>query len=219
MDVSALLCLAKQGCCERMVEISSSKLADGLAVSQQTASRRIKELLDEGYIAREILPRGQRIRLTAKGLDHLRKMHLELDGVFGQLKASVYHLAGQVTSGMGDGKYYMEVPNYKEQFSEKLGFVPYPGTLNLKLDTAEDIKARRSLQDHAGIEIEGFSYQGRTFGSAKCFVASIEDIRGAVVIPARTHHGFDTLEAIAPEKIRDALGLSDGDIVAVKIFV
>ncbi len=219
MDVPALLCLAKQGCCERMVEISSSKLAEGLSVSQQTASRRIKELLDDGYIVREILPRGQKIKLTAKGLDYLRKMHLDLNTVFEEQKANVYHLTGKVTSGMGDGRYYMEIPKYKKQFAEKLGFAPYPGTLNLKLATAEDIRARRSLQDLAGIDIEGFSHQGRTFGSVKCFAASIEEVNGAVVIPARTHHGFDTIEAIAPEKIREIVGLRDGDTVTVKVFV
>ncbi len=219
MDVPALVALAKHGCADGLLEISSSKLAKDLSISQQTASRRIKELLDEGYIVREMMPRGQRIKLTSKGLKTLRHMHFELDKIFEDIGPANYTLTGQVTSGMGEGRYYMEIPEYKDGFKECLGFTPYPGTLNLRLVTKEDIKVRQILQDLEGIEIKGFTYNNRTFGSVKCFKANVEGVDGAVVIPARTHHGFDTLEAIAPAKIRDATGINDGDIITVKVFL
>ncbi|MEE8168351.1 MAG: DUF120 domain-containing protein [Candidatus Hydrothermarchaeales archaeon] len=219
MEMFALLALAKHGCSERMLEISSSQLAEDLSISQQTASRRIKELLNEGYIVREILPRGQRIRLTSKGSEFLRQIHMDLDNILEDVGPSTYPVTGQVTSGMGEGRYYMETPGYKNQFIKKLGFTPYPGTLNLKLITQEDTRIRQQLQDIGGIKITGFSYNGRTFGSVKCFRASINGIEGAVVIPSRTHHDFNTLEAIAPEKIRDAAGLKDGDLVTIKVYV
>lgn len=219
MDVPALLALARQGCADSLLEMSSVKLAKALSVSQQTASRRIKDLLDEGYIVREMMPRGQRIKLTSKGMQTLRQMHFDLDKIFEDIGPSSYTLAGKVTSGMGEGRYYMEIPKYKEGFKKSLGFTPYPGTLNLRLVTQEDIKVRQLLQDLEGIEIKGFTYKNRTFGSVKCFKANIEGVDGAVVIPARTHHGFETLEAIASAKIRDATGIGDGDIVKVKVFL
>lgn len=219
MDITALLSLAKHGCCEKVVEISSFQLAKDLETSQQTASRRIKELESEGYISREILPKGQKIKISPKGIAMLRQMHSDLDKVFERIEPYVYNISGEITSGIGEGRYYMNIPNYKNQFIQKLGFEPYPGTLNLKLKSSEDIKLRQMLQDFEGIAIEGFAYNKRTFGPAKCFRASMEGVEGAVVIPARSHHGLNSLEVIAPKKIRDAAKLKDGDVVTVKVFI
>ncbi len=219
MDITALLSLAKHGCCEKMVDISSSQLAGELKTSQQTASRRIKELESEGYVSRELLPKGQKIRITPKGTAVLRQLHSDLDKVFEMAEPSAYSISGEVISGIGEGSYYMKIPGYKKQFVQKLGFGPYPGTLNLKLKSGEDVKLRQALQDFEGIAIEGFTYNRRTFGPAKCFRASIEGVEGAVVIPARSHHGFNSLEVIAPEKIRDAAKLKDGDVVTVEVYV
>lgn len=219
MDITALLSLAKHGCCEKMVDISSSRLAGELKTSQQTASRRIKELESEGYVSRELLPKGQKIRITPKGMAVLRQLHSDLDKVFEMAEPSAYSISGEVISGIGEGSYYMKIPGYKKQFVQKLGFRPYPGTLNLKLKSGEDVKLRQALQDFEGIAIEGFTYNRRTFGPAKCFRASIGGVEGAVVIPARSHHGFNSLEVIAPEKIRDAAKLKDGDVVIVEVEV
>ena len=37
-------------------------------------------------------------------------------------------------SGKAEGRFYPSKRKYAEQFSENLGFLPYPGTLNVKLD-------------------------------------------------------------------------------------
>lgn len=219
MELIALLSLAKHGCCEKMVEISSSRLAADLKTSQQTASRKIKELEGKGYISREILPKGQRIRITPKGTAVLRQVHSDLSRTFERVEPSAYNISGEVTSGIGEGSYYMKIQGYKNQFVQKLGFKPYPGTLNLKLKSSEDVKLKQALQDFEGIAIEGFTYNKRTFGPVKCFRASIEGVEGAVVIPARSHYGFNSLEVIAPKKIRDAAKLKDGDVVTVRVFI
>jgi riboflavin kinase len=207
------------GCIRKMREVSSSKLANILGSSQQTASRRIRRLEEEEYIVREVLPRGQRIRITSKGLKALRALHQELEKILQEYETCVYIINGEVTSGLGEGGYYMRIQGYREQFREKIGFDPYPGTLNLKLKTEDDRRTRQILQDLEGIEIKGFREKDRTFGPVKCFKAEIDGIEGAVVIPERTHHGFDSLEVIAPQKIRDALNLRDGDIVSVKVSI
>lgn len=219
MDLVTLITLAKIGAYEKMVEISSSKLASKLGTSQQTASRKVKELEEEGYIEREILPRGQRVKITQKGNDALMQIYNDLDCAFGEKRAQTYTIQGVLTSGIEEGRYYMEREGYRRQFIEKLGFDPYPGTLNLRLKREDDIRARRRLQTLEGITIEGFTQDHRTFGSAKCFKAKIEDVNGAVIIPKRTHHGFNTLEVIAPEKIRDKINAKDGDVVTVRVSI
>lgn len=217
MDILTLTAIAKQAC-HRAADLSSGKLASELNVSQQTASRRIKELESKGYIAREILPRGQRVRLTPKGTETLRRLHTDLEKALKDLDSCIYTVTGEIVSGMGEGKYYMELAGYKKQFKKKLGFIPYPGTLNLKLKSEVDIRGRQILRDLQGIEIKGFTSGERTFGPVKCFMAKIEGIEGAVIIPVRTHHGVNTLEIIAPENIRDKLCLDEGDTVTIKVI-
>lgn len=219
MDLPWLLTLARQGCCKSSVEISSHALGKNMGASQQTASRKLRKLEKEGYISREVHPRGQRIRLTTKGIEVLRELHQELGEVFAALEPSIYYVTGEVFSGLGEGRYYMQLQGYREQFESKLGFTPFPGTLNLRLKTDEDIKLKQRLQEHRGIRINGFEDEDRTFGSAKCFPGEIRGIRGAVVIPARSHYSLDTLEFIAPVKIREKAGLKDGDAVTVKVRV
>lgn len=217
MDILALIAIAKHAC-HKTADVSSSKLAKDLKVSQQTASRRIKDFESEGYIIREILPRGQRIRMTPKATEALRRLHVDLEKALKDLDSFVCNVTGEVVSGMGEGKYYMELSGYKNQFIERLGFIPYPGTLNLRLKTEGDIRARQILKELEGIEIKGFVSGERTFGPVKCFIAKIDGVEGAVIIPIRTHHGFNTLEVIAPENIRERLGLNDGDTVTVKVI-
>lgn len=219
MDIVALLSLAKYGCCEKLTRISSSKLASDLGLSQQTASRRIKGLEDEGYITREILPRGQLIRITTRGRELLIKMHTELSHVLEECEVPIYLVNGVLFSGMGEGRYYMERDGYKKQFKDKLGFEAYPGTLNLELKDREDIAVRQSLENLEGVEIKGFTRDNRTFGTVKCFKALTEGIESAVIIPSRSHYGLNTLEVIAPVNIRRSTNLKDGDIVSVKIMV
>ncbi|MBU2559306.1 CTP-dependent riboflavin kinase, partial [archaeon] len=89
---------------------------------------------------------------------------------------------------------------------------------NLKLTQEVDIRGRQILQDTQGIEIGGFTSGERTFGAVKCFMAKIDIVDGAVIIPMRTHHGFNTLEIIAPENIRDKTGLGEGDKVTIKVI-
>ncbi|MEK6977773.1 MAG: DUF120 domain-containing protein [Candidatus Hydrothermarchaeota archaeon] len=119
---------------------------------------------------------------------------------------------GRVVKGLGEGSHYVQIPEYKNQFIERLGFTPYPGTLNLRVKEGLEALGRRE-----GIEVEGFTKGGRSFGPVKCFKARIGGIAGAVVIPARGRHA-ETLEFIAPVKVREVLKLADGDVVRIELL-
>jgi riboflavin kinase len=118
-------------------------------------------------------------------------------------------IRGKVAPGLGEGRYYISREGYRRQFSEKLGFDPSPGTLNLKLDDPF------TLDDSGSIEIEGFSEEGRSFGGCRCLPAEIGGVKGAVVRPERSSYPSTLLEIIAPVNLREALSLSDGDEVEV----
>ncbi len=212
-----LISLAKRGCDYKLQRITSKKIAKDLKCSQQTASRRLKELEELGFIVRSVDSKGQYVKISQKGLEYLFSIYKELEKIFNE-HTHVYTLNGIVTSGLGEGKYYMSLEGYKKQFIEKLGFDPYPGTLNLKLATREDIRIYQTLRKMDGILIEGFRHENRSFGAVKCFKAYIDNIEGAVVIPLRSHY-IDIMEVISPKKLRNELNLKDGDIVSVKVVV
>lgn len=218
LELRALLSLAELGACTSLCSISSSRLSRHLGVSQQSAARRIIALEQRGYIEREVNPKGQLIRVNLKGKGALKSLHHLLKEVFEEDESSALFISGEVISGMGDGSYYMSLKEYFEQFRKKLGFLPYRGTLNLRLKTEEDIRVRRTLEALQGIQVKGFARLGRVFGGVRCFRSEIEGVKCAVVIPDKTHHSLNTIEVIAEENLRERLNLEDSEVVNVKIL-
>ena len=168
----ALRKLALLGAMDDYIAISSRELGEALEMSQQSASKRILELLDEKYIVRDLGARRQRIKLTQKG-------------------------------------------GYKSQFQSKLGFTPFEGTLNIQVDP-EDVGKLDVVRSIAGITINGFSSDGRSFGDVIAYKAKIRNIDCAIVVPERSHY-VDTIEIICQYHLRRTLSLEDGDHIDVKV--
>ena len=74
----ALRKIALLGGIDDYIAVSSRELGDALEMSQQSASKRILELLEGKYITRDLGARKQRIKLTEKGLDELKKEYMDL---------------------------------------------------------------------------------------------------------------------------------------------
>lgn len=195
------------------IEVSSQDLAQRLETSQQTSSRRILELERYGYIRREKGVRRQLIRLTDQGVGLLLDEYGAYKRIFEQDQQ--LRLKGRVASGLGEGRYYLDQKGYIEQFESKLGFRPYPGTLNIEVRGPELNKLRILKSSHA-IAIEPFHDKERTFGAVDAWNAQIADVACAAILPKRTHH-TRTLEVIASEYLRDRLKLKDGDEVEVVV--
>ncbi|MGZ7208528.1 MAG: DUF120 domain-containing protein [Methanobacterium sp.] len=124
-------------------------------------------------------------------------------------------LKGIVTSGQGKGAYFMSQPVYKAQFKQKLNFIPFPGTLNIKIHQME-IDGIHNLPQDEMIKIEG----KENFGDVLLIKAVLNDkIKGAIVFPKRTTHGENILEFISSQNIKDALGVKDGDSVKITINI
>jgi riboflavin kinase len=129
-------------------------------------------------------------------------------------------LEGAVFSGFGEGAYYIKQEGYKKQFLEKLGFDPYPGTLNVRLTSDYDIKARQELESYPAIEVEGFKDEARTFGPVKCYPVLINNkAKGALILALRTHYDASVLEIIAPQYLRSQLKIKDGQKVKIEVFM
>jgi riboflavin kinase len=123
-------------------------------------------------------------------------------------------LKGKVFSGGGTGSLFVNLPWAKKQFKEKLGFNPYPGTLNLQLSPETDVKELKDATK--GIKIK--SPEG--FHEGRCFKALImEKLWGAVVVPDVAGYPPDLLEILAPVNLRETLGLKDGVEIKVTVWL
>ena len=70
---------------------------------------------------------------------------------------------------MGKGRYYVGHPEYQRLFREYLGYAPYPGTLNVKLEDRKIIEDMNRLRKMEGIKIGSFTMNGESFSALTCF--------------------------------------------------
>ncbi len=216
-DIYTLIKLAEMGAHRRTAKISTEYLAEKLGTSQQTASRYLIELERKGWIRRTITHDGCLIKIQQPGNALLQKAYSTLRVLMETSNLPNVTLEGTVFTGLGEGAYYIGKEDYRKQFAEKLGFEPYPGTLNLKLTTEYDIKARSELESYPAIQVEGFRNEKRTFGVVRCYPVLIANkVKGALITAMRTHYDVSVLEIIAPVCLRKHLGLKDGQKVKVE---
>jgi len=211
--------LAELGACSRTIKVSTEYLAEKMGASQQTASRHLIELEKRGRIKRTITQEGCLIKITDSGIAELKKLYSNLRLIFEAAYPPSVTLEGVLFTGLGEGAYYVTKGGYRKQFIEKLGFDPYPGTLNLKLTTEYDMKTKSELEAYPAIEIQGFEDESRTFGPVKCYPAIINNkVKGAVLYALRSHYDASVLEVIAPTFLRGRLKLKDGNKVKVEVL-
>jgi riboflavin kinase len=123
-------------------------------------------------------------------------------------------LRGSVWAGKGRAAGFIVLDWVVTQVRERLGFVPYAGTLNLRLDSAEARATWAQLQDQPAVTLE----PEPGFCAARCYSVSIEGrFQGAIIRPLIPGYPEDALEVIAPVRLREALPLLDGSEVTLAI--
>ena len=204
------------------INISSVEFGKLLNLSQQTASRRISDLENLGWIKRRIEKKIQKIILTKKGSDVMLLMYKNLKTI---LESIV--IIGTVQSGLKEGAYYVSIKGYYDQFQEKLGFLPYKGTLNLELNNTNIDLLREKLKNIKPVFIAGFKDENseRTYGVVDCYNCSIsridnpeKKIRAAILDIKRTHHEKNIIEILAKPYLRDFYHLKDGDKLIIELI-
>ena len=71
-----LIYLAENGALTRQIELSTTKMANDLGSSQQTISRKLIELENDGLIARIPSIRGVKILILSKGCAEIKEIYL-----------------------------------------------------------------------------------------------------------------------------------------------
>ena len=211
--LAVLRLLAHLGADHTAVVVTSREVGERIGVSQQAADRYLVALETRGLLTRQLAQRRQRILLTPAGLELLRAEYHAYRRIFEGPARLAFE--GKVASGLGEGRYYLSQPGYVVQFTERLNYAPYPGTLNVRV-TEEALRKVGLVAHWTGVRIDGFQASGRSFGGATCFVARMNEHPCHLIHPDRTHYK-DVVEFVAPDCLREALGVKDGDTVKVEL--
>lgn len=253
--IVTLAYLLSKGAGHNYIGLTTTDLGRGIKKSQQSASRHLADLERDGFVERgtaiAVAGRQTSVRVTRRGLEAV--MHISSilqDGIrlAGSDDFSRVKLAGVLVSGMGEGAYYMALDGYTRQFHSKVGYVPFPGTLNIRLlNSGYRETVGRLKSERAGMIIENFSDGLRTYGWAKCLPALLraddtnfegdkeeedkeavtetpskpaktDGIRCELIILERTHHDDSIIELISEHCLREAASISDGSRVTVEIL-
>ena len=211
--------LLSKGAKYNYVTITTSSLGKNIHKSQQAASKHLLELEQNKFITRIISGRNLSVKITAKGFSEMVKLSSILQNSLDSSPSSV-DLKGTLVSGMGEGAYYMGLKGYTKQFISKIGYVPFPGTLNVRLDKKIHQESIKQFETLDGIKIKSFSDGKRTYGWVKCFPAKLNNsINCQLIILERTHHDDSVIELISKTSLRKNAKLKDGSKVSIKIVI
>ena len=206
-----------KGAKHNFVTITTSSLGKEIKKSQQAASKHLLELEQNNFIERIISGRKISVKITPRGFSEMVKLANILQKSLTLFPSEVL-LKGTLITGMGEGAYYMSLKGYTKQFKTKIGYIPFPGTLNVKLGKKEYTEAIRQFEGMEGIHINGYSDGKRTYGWVKCFKAKLNSTIDCQLIRLeRTHHDKSTIELIAKTNLRKSAKLEDGSKVTITI--
>ena len=209
--------LLSKGAKYNYVSITTSSLGKNIQKSQQAASKHLLELEQNKFIERIISGRNISVKITSRGFSEMVKLSSILQKSLDSAPSHV-ELKGTLVSGMGEGAYYMGLKGYTKQFQSKIGYVPFPGTLNVRLDQKVHQEAIKQFETLNGVKIKSFSDGKRTYGWVKCFNAKLNNSTNCeLIMLERTHHDDSIIELISKSCLRKTAKLKDGSKVSIKI--
>ncbi len=234
-----LINLLSRGAKEFYVEVTSSQISKVIERSQQTASKVLIELEKYNLIERIKNNKIFKVKVTPQGFQVITELQEMIKTATDNSKRKSAVFKGRIVTGMGEGSYYMSLKGYRKQFKDKLGYEPFPGTLNVKLDDKIYMDTKREIINYPSIYINGFKDENRTFGWVKCYPAILfpeatkykkdlkkdpykidskkVEINSSILLLERTHHDNSLIEVISPVCIKDTANLKNGDTVTIKL--
>ena len=122
-------------------------------------------------------------------------------------------LVGKVVGGSRREAHFTQLDWVQEQCEEKLGFRPFPGTLNLEV-AEEGLAVIEACRREKTVDLVP---PDPAFCVARTFPVSIGPVAGAVIVPAEDVriHGEKIIEVMAPVRLKDALNVDEGDSVTL----
>lgn len=118
-------------------------------------------------------------------------------------------LKGRVVSGDKTGAYF--ISRYADRIKSKLGYDPFPGTLNIELNHAP---RRFPSRSHF---ISSWTEGGKNFGAVWIYPAVMLNTRVYVVVPEMTSHANNIVEVLSQHCLRTKMSLKNGDFVELEV--
>ncbi len=124
-----------------------------------------------------------------------------------------HYFTGRIVTGTGEATFFTQLDWVREQCAQKLGFTPFPGTLNIDISLQNITNMETFLTDKV-VELQS---PDPKFCSALIVPANLEGIPAAILFPAEETrvHGRNILEILAPVSVRKILQKKDGDLSSI----
>lgn len=124
-------------------------------------------------------------------------------------------LIGKVISGQKKAAFFTGLDWVMAQCQEKLGFQPFPGTLNLELDS-NSAGLMKQVSETTGLKLIP---PEEHFCEAEIRPVAIQGLPGAVILPPDEVriHDETVMEILAPCSLKEELGLFNGDSLPVQL--
>ena len=131
-------------------------------------------------------------------------------------------MTGVIFSDLGLASSFMTLDWVQRGLEQNLGFTCYPATLNVRPRSAADAEIwRRIRSETPALHLRSAE---EAFCSARLYPVAIhadkdsmpEKISGAIVLPEVTDYPIDKIEIVAPFRLKDYLGVRDGDALTLE---
>ena len=124
-------------------------------------------------------------------------------------------ITGRIVGGVKKGTFFTQLDWVQKQCQKKLGFRPFPGTLNLEIEE-EKISLIDAIYQQEGIELVP---PDSNFCTGHVYPVSVMGVSGAIVAPAEdvSAHGKNIIEIMAPICLKEALDVADGDEIMLTL--
>ena len=130
-------------------------------------------------------------------------------------------LTGVIFSDLGQASSFMALDWVQELLNERLGYHPFPATLNIRPKGAEDAQVWRRVQSgRAGTSLTAASegHCGAKLYRVEIYLKAGAKVGGAILLPEVADYPQDKIEIVAPVRLKDHFQVHDGDQLTVEFL-
>ncbi|MGB9719142.1 MAG: DUF120 domain-containing protein [Candidatus Anstonellales archaeon] len=207
--MNALIFILSKGGKHGFIQLKNREIAKFLGVTPQAVPYIIKKLESERLVVRK----DKKIKLTEKGVEECLKYYVILKSAF---EYDSVLIKGTVVSGLGEGKKFLSLKEYKKAISNAVGFEPFEGTLNILLPY-DEVWKKEALLRREPIFVPGFKKGEEIYGGVYLYPCRINGRRASIIIPLKSRHSANIVEIVAKENLRKTLKLKNNSEVIVEV--
>ncbi len=207
--MDALIFILSKGGKRGFIQLKNKELAAFLGITPQAVPYIIKKLESEGLVLRK----DKKIKLTEKGVEECRKYYAILKSAF---EHDRFVIRGAVVQGLGEGKKFLSLKEYKKAISKAVGFEPFEGTLNILL-RPQEVWKREALLRKEPVFVPGFKKGEEIYGGVYLYPCRINNKKASIIIPLKSRHPSNVVEIVAKENLRKTLKLKNNSEVIVEV--